>query len=105
MESSNHEGIEEVFVIQTDAIDFFAALVKAKAGKSEVHGRIQYQDGSRHYFHYPDGERAVVRNKLSVVCEAIAGFYGTDVFCQKFDEAIAYGDFIHVLRGAGSILN
>ena len=105
MESSNHEGIEEVFVIQTDAIDFFAALVKAKAGKSEVHGRIQYQDGSRHYFHYPDGERAAVRNKLSVVCEAIAGFYGTDVFCQKFDGIIEHCEFIHLLRAAKHSLN
>jgi hypothetical protein len=105
MESLNREGIEEVFVIQTDTIDFFAALIKAKAGKSKVHGRIQYQDGSRHYFHYPAGERTVVRNRLLIVCEGIATFYGTDLFCQKFDEAITYGEFIDVLRGARNILN
>jgi Leu/Phe-tRNA-protein transferase len=105
MESSDQEGIEEVFAIQTDAIDFFGALVKEKAGKSGVHGRILFQDGKQWYFHYPADERAVVRNKLVHLSEAIAKFYGTDLFCHKFDETIAYGEFIHLLRAAKRILN
>ena len=105
MVSSDQEGIEEVFVIQTDAIDFFGALVKEKAGKSVVHGRMRFQDGTRWYFHYPTGERAVVRNKLLTLCEAIAGFYGTDVFCQKFDRAVGYEKFIGLLREAKHSLN
>jgi hypothetical protein len=105
MASSNHEGIEEVFVIQANAIDFFAALVKAKPGKSGVHGKIRFQDGKRWYFHYPAGERAAVRNRLLTVCEAIAKFYGTNVFCQKFDGTIGYGEFIHLLREAKHTLN
>ena len=105
MMSSDQVGIEEIFVIQTDAIDFFAALVKEKAGKSGVHGRMQFQDGMRRYFHYPADERAVVRNKLVHLSEAVAKFYGTDLFCHKFDETIAYGEFIHLLRAAKRILN
>lgn len=102
---SDQEGIEEVFAIQTDAIDFFGALIREKGGKSIVHGRIRFQDGMRWYFHYPAGERAVVRNRLLIVCEAIARFYGADIFCQKFSETIEYGRFIHLLRAAKSVLN
>jgi hypothetical protein len=105
MTSSNPKEIEEVFLIQTDAIDFFGALVKEKAGESVVDGRIRFQDGTRWYFHYSAGERDVVRNKLLTLCEAIAGFYGTDVFRQKFDCAVGYEKFIGLLREAKHKMN
>ncbi|MBW2346057.1 MAG: hypothetical protein JRF53_19100 [Deltaproteobacteria bacterium] len=105
MTSSNRKEIEEVFVIQTDAIDFFGALVKEKGGKAVVHGRIRFQDGTRWAFHSPAGERAALSNKLLTVCKAIAGFYGTDVFCQKFDRAVGYEKFIGLLREAKHKMN
>jgi hypothetical protein len=105
MTSSNRKEIEEVFVIQTDAIDFLGALVKEKAGKSVVDGRILFQDGTRWSFHSPAGERAVLSNKLLTLCEVIAGFYGTDVFRQKFDSAAGYEKFIGSLREAKYSLN
>ena len=105
MTSSNRKEIEEVFVIKTEVIYFFSVLVKEKAGKSVVDGRIRFQDGTRWYFHYPAGERDVVRNKLLTLCEAVAGFYGTDVFRQKFDRAVGYEKFIGLLREAKHSLN
>ena len=105
MVRSNPKEIEEVFVIQTEAIDFFGALAKEKGGKFVVHGRVRFHDKEQWAFHSPAGERAVLRNKLLTLCEATAGFYGTDVFCQKFDRAVGCEKFIGLLREAKHKMN
>ena len=105
MTRSNRKGIEEVFVIQTEAIDFFGALTKEKAGKFVVYGRVRFHDREERFFQSPAGERAVLLNKLLTLCEAIAGFYGTDVFCQKFDRAVGYEKSIGLLREAKHKMN
>ena len=97
---SEEKGIEEVFMIKTEAIDFFGALVKEKGGKSVVNGRVWFQDGNRWYFYSPEGEQAVLREKLSSLCETLAEFYRTCVYYQKFDEVIEYQEFIRLLREA-----
>ena len=105
MAHSNPKEIEEVFVIQTEAIGFFGVLVKEKAGKLVVYGKVRFQDGTRWAFHSPAGERAALSNKLATLCKTIAGFYGTDVFRQKFDRAVGYEKFIGLLREAKHKMN
>jgi len=105
MTRSNPKEIEEVFVIQTEAIDFLGALVKEKAGKFVVYGRVRFHDKEQWSFHSQAGERAVLRNKLLTLCKAIAGFYGTDVFCQMIDRAVGYEIFIGLLREARHKMN
>lgn len=105
MASSDQEEIEEVFVIQTDAIDFLGALVKEKAGKYVVYGRVRFQDKEEWSFHSPAGELAVLRIKLLTLCEAIAGFYGTNVFRRWFDRAVEYEEFNGLIRETKHSLN
>ena len=82
MTRSNPKEIEEVFVIQTEAIGFFGALGKEKGGEFVVYGRVRFHDKEQWAFHSPAGERAALRNKLMTLGEAIAKFYGTDVLYQ-----------------------
>ena len=95
---SNQKGIEEIFVIKTEEIDFFGALVKEKGGNSAVNGRVWFQDGTRRYFHYPPGEPDRLRIKMVALCETIAEFYCTDVVHLKFNRVIGYEEFIRLLR-------
>ena len=57
MELTNKEGIEQVFVIKTEEIDFFGAMVRGKQGKSAVNGRVWFEDGTRWYFHSQGGNQ------------------------------------------------
>jgi hypothetical protein len=98
MVRSNKQGIEEVFVIQTEAIDFFAAIVKEAGGKSAVNGRVRFQDGRSWYFTSQLGDRAGLWKKLVSLCKAVAAFYGTDVFRLKFNQAMEYDEFVRILR-------
>lgn len=105
MARSNPKEIEEAFVIQTEAIGFFGALAKEKAGKFVVYGRVRFHDKEQWAFHSPAGERAALSNKLVTLCEVIAGFYGTDIFCQKFDRDVGYEKSIGLLREAKHKMN
>lgn len=95
---SNQQGIEEVFVIKTEEIDFFGALVKEKEGRSAVNGRVWFRDGTRWHFQSPAGNRVGLRMKLVSLCETIATFYSADVFRLKFHRVVAYEEFIHILQ-------
>jgi len=100
MELSNEQEIEEVFVIKTDEIEFFGAMVREKQGKSAVNGRVWFRDGTWWYFQSSAGQRAALRKRLVSVCETAAAFYRTDIFRLKFRRVIGYKEFIRVLREA-----
>jgi len=102
---SKREGIQEVFVIKAEAIDFFGALVKEQEGKSAVNGRIRFKDGARWYFNHPPEERDCLRKKMVALCEAIAGFYRTNVSHLKFNRVIGYEEFLGLLRAGKGGMN
>ena len=82
------EGIEEIFVVRNESIDFFGALVKEGDGNWTVKGMARFCDGETLTFHHPSGDRKISREKLLCVSKAIANFYQTNYFHQKFDQGI-----------------
>ncbi|MBW2056136.1 MAG: hypothetical protein JRH07_02065 [Deltaproteobacteria bacterium] len=100
MPDTDREGIEEVFVIKTEEIDFFGALVREKGGKSAVSGRVWFRGGTRWYFASRGGERGDLRERLAGLSENVASLYGTHVFCLKFSRTMDYRGFIRRLREA-----
>jgi hypothetical protein len=104
MALSNREGIEEVFVVKSEKIDFFGALVKEKGGESAVNGRIKFPDGTRWYFSHPTGDRDNLVEKMVTLSDAIADFCSTNVARLKFERIIGHDEFIRLLRaGKGGI--
>jgi len=98
MAESHQRGIEEAFVIETEAIDFFGALVQEKEGLPAVNGRVRFRDGTRWYFQSSKGDRASLRRKLSSICETLASLYRADIFCLKFHRVLTYEEFVRVLQ-------
>ena len=91
MESTNKTGLQEVFMIKTDRIDFFAALVRKEGGLSMINGRVAYGDGTTSVFHSPAGELEDLRKTIKSICESIADFYCTHVVHQRFNGIIGFG--------------
>ena len=91
MESLNRTGLQKVFVIKTDGIDFFAALVRKEGGTSMINGRVAYGDGTTFVFHSPAGELEELKKTLESICKSIADFYCTDVVHHKFNYKIGLG--------------
>ena len=56
METKIGTGLQEMFLIKTEAIDFFATLVGEKGGNCIVNGRVRYGDGTFSFFRSPAGE-------------------------------------------------
>ena len=100
LESLDPQGIEEIFVIKTQEIDFFGAMVREKGGKSAVNGRVCFPDGTHWYFQSSNGNRSGLKKQLTSICETVAAFYHTDVFQLKFQKVVGYEEFIRVLREA-----
>ena len=95
---SNQQGIEEVFVIKSEDIEFFGAMIRKKGGESAVNGRVWFKDGTRWYFHSPAGNRDSLRRNLASLCEAIAASYGAVVYSLKFHRIVGYEEFIRLVR-------
>jgi hypothetical protein len=91
MESTDKTGLQEVFMIKTDTIDFFAALVRGEGGQSMINGRVAYGDGTISVFHSPAGELEDLRKTMKLICESIADFYCTHVVHQRFNSMIGVG--------------
>jgi hypothetical protein len=91
MESTNKTGLQEVFMIKTDTIDFFAALVRKEGGMCMINGRVAYGDGTISVFHSPDGELEDLRRTMKLICRSIADFYCTHVVYQTFNHMIGFG--------------
>ena len=91
MELSSRTGLQEVFMIKTDAIDFFAALVRKEGGMSMINGRVAYGDGTTSVFHSAAGDLENLRKTIKSICENIADFYCTDVVHHKFNSIIGFG--------------
>jgi hypothetical protein len=97
---SHPEGIQELFVIQNERIDFFGALARERGGRAVVNGRVRFPDGTQWYFHSLPGDPLDLRNRLVSVCEAITALYDTDLFYLKFRSVIGYDEFVRRLRAA-----
>ena len=102
---SNREGIEEVFVIKTEKIDLFGALIKEKGGEAALNGRIRFPDGTRWYFSHPAGDRDNLVEKMVTLSDAIADFYSTNVVRLKFERIIGHDEFIRLLRAGKGGMN
>ena len=77
-------NIDEVlFMVRAESITLFAGLVSETAGKFRAAGKVRFSDGSVTSFRHPAGDRAVMRRKIATMCEAVASFYGTEVFRRK----------------------
>jgi hypothetical protein len=98
MMSSNEKGVEEVFAIKTNEIDFFAALVREESKQFSITGKVRFQDGRVWRFHHPSDNRDDLIATMFSLCNTIADFYRTKVFHLKFDRVIGYGEFIRLLR-------
>jgi len=70
MDNPDQQGIEEAYVITTNEIDFFGAIVREKEGTTSVNGRVLFQDGTWWYFSSSKSDRATLRRKLVKVCES-----------------------------------
>jgi len=99
------EGIKEIFVVKSERIDLFGAMVLKQGPLYEIYGRVRFQDGKVWYFHHCADHPTVLRDKLFALCETVAEFYGTSLFHQKFNGVIGYDRFIHQLREAKYELN
>jgi hypothetical protein len=91
MGSTTQGKIKEVFLIKTDDIDFFAALVKDKGGKTTVKGRIRYKDGTHSIFHSPVGEPDDLRKTLMSVYENMKHFDFLGECRYRFHSIIGHG--------------
>jgi hypothetical protein len=100
MQDSKGEGIEEVFIVQTEAVDFLATLVRLSEGRVLANGRVLFQDGSRWILESPEGERSAMRQEIMKLAETFASQYGTEVFQLRFKEAMGFDKFIQHLREA-----
>ena len=87
MFSRARNGVEEIFIIKTEQIDFFGAVIKNQDGNSEVYGKVSFGE-EMCFFRHPTEEKAVLRKKLESMCKTIAAHYNTDVIHQKYDNAI-----------------
>ncbi|MBW1785654.1 MAG: hypothetical protein JRK53_03395 [Deltaproteobacteria bacterium] len=85
----DRHDIDEVFMVRTESITLFAALVGETAGKFRAAGKVRFSDGSVTSFRHPAGDRAVMRRKIATMCEVVASFYGTEVFRRKIVEGPA----------------
>lgn len=100
MPPSNPQGIEEIFVVKTEEIDFFGAMVRETEGTSGVNGRVWFRDGTRWYFKSLAGDRADLRKRLISLCKNMAALYGADIFHLKFNRVMDYREFIQRLQEA-----
>jgi hypothetical protein len=100
MQQAKQAGIKEIFVIKTEKIDFFGAMVGHKHGQSAVHGRVRFPDGARWFFESQPGDHAGVRHRLVCLCHEVAAWYRAEIFHLAFPRLIGYEEFIRVLREA-----
>lgn len=104
MEQRPEEGIQgeilEVFVIQTEEIDFFGALVRKNRGRFVVSGKVLYPNGKRRFFFSPEGEEKALRKNLVSLCQKLSNHYSTDYFHMTFENGIHCEEFIEKLRSA-----
>ena len=92
MENGN-EGIEEIFVIKTEAVNFFGALVKIQKGLTAAHGHVRFQDGKEWYFQIPADDRPLLRQRLEALCGELAALFHVDFLHEKFQNVIGYEQF------------
>jgi hypothetical protein len=100
MQHTRGEGIEEVFVVQTEKVDFLATLVKLSEDQVLAHGRVLFADGSRWHLESPEGEREALREEVMTLAETFASQYGTEVFRLRFKRAVGFDEFVRHLREA-----
>jgi len=105
MMEETQEGIKEIFVVKSESIDLFGAMVLKEGVFYEIYGRVRFQDGKVWYFHHSADHPTVLRDKLFALCEPVAEFYGTNLFHHEFHGAIGVDRFIHQLREAKYQLN
>lgn len=99
MALAGEQGIEEVFVIKTEAVDFLGAIIIEKDGKPGVRGRVWFGDGTRWCFASLAKDGAGLRDRLVSVCHQLALFYRTEVFSLRFDRATAGGEVFRLFDG------
>ena len=100
MQHTRGEGIEEVFIVRTEAIDFLATLVRLSEDRVLANGRVLFQDGSQWFLESPEGERSAMREEVMTLAESFAGQYGAEVFRLRFNEAMEFEEFVQHLRRA-----
>ena len=100
MQHARGEGIEEVFIVRTEAVDFLATLVRLNEDRVLANGRVLFEDGSRWFLESPEGERGAMRKEVMTLAESFAVQYGAEVFWLRFDEVMGFEEFIQHLRCA-----
>ncbi len=94
--------IREVFIIKTEEIDVFGAIVRKSDGGIRVTGRVLFRDGTYWGFDSPKDDQEALRKMLVGFCRRLADFYGAEVFNMKFRKEIRSDEFIEKLRQAKS---
>ncbi len=92
--------IREVFIIKTEQIDLFGAIVRKPGGDIQGTGRVVFQDGTVWVFDSPEAGPEDLRKMLTALCSRLAAHYGTEVFNLKFHREISSDDFVEKLREA-----
>lgn len=98
MTISNQHGIEEVFVIKTEDIDFLGAMIREQGGGSAVKGIVSFLDGTQWYFRSSADNRGCVRKRFVSLCENIATSYRADLIRLTFSRIIESEEFVRLLQ-------
>lgn len=64
MQHTKGKGILEVFIVQTETVDFLAILVKLSDDRVLANGRVLFEDGSRWLLQSTEGERSAMREEI-----------------------------------------
>jgi len=100
MHRTRGEGIEEVFIVQTEGVDFLATLVRLSEDRVLANGRVLFEDGSRWFLESPEGERGAMREEVMTLAESFAAQYGSEVFRLRLNEVMGFDEFVQHLRQA-----
>ncbi len=96
MPERNQYGIEEVFIIKTDAIEVVGILVREPTEEFSSRGTVLFRDGPFWGFRSPEGERAQIRKRLMSLLENTATFYGANIIHHSFELPIPYEELCNL---------
>jgi len=83
--SKAEKNIVEIFRIQTEGFDLWAALISLKKEGFIIYGGTRFKKGEVLGFHSEIGDRDSLRDRLLTACQPIAAFYGARVIHRKIE--------------------
>jgi hypothetical protein len=73
------KNIVEIFRIQTEGFDLWAAMISLENERFTIRGRAWFKKGEILCFHSEITDRTSLRERLLYACRPIAAFYGAEL--------------------------